>query len=204
MQDDIFEHGIYYVKQDDDTVFFVTPEIKKSKYSEDVFISGDHFSFPFMPKRREIHLHMTTYTPLPTDINVGQITHNPRNVFDDGIMMPTKGYETHIFDNMGGSKNYVLDLCRAHVLRQQNGGGGRSRKNQGNTTGISLELERLLISFKVEKVVAFGYKNGNSWNIMVDLVASKKKVDDIAFTLKKPTFRTFQNHLIKSFKNRLM
>lgn len=100
------------------TIFFVTPEIKKSKYSEDVFISGDHFSFP---KRKEIHLHMTTYTPLPTDINVGQITHNPRNVFYDGIMMPTKGYETHIFDNMGGSKNYVLDLCRAHVSRQQHG-----------------------------------------------------------------------------------
>lgn len=61
----------------------------------------------------------------------------------------------------------------------------------------------LLISFKVDKVVAFGYKNGDSWNIMVDLVASKK-MDDIAFTQKKPTFGTFQNHLIKSIKNQRM
>lgn len=207
LQDDIFEYGIYYVKQDENNVFFVSPEIKKTKYSDETFISGDHFSFPFIPKKKEIHLHMTTYTPLPTDIHIGQITHNPRNVFADKIMMPTDGYDTRIFDNMGGSKNYILDMCRAHVQHKEQDGGGKSRKAKTATAtaksaciGVTLELERLLIKLKVERVVAFGYKvDENTWNIMVDI--DLKSQNDFSFTLKKPHFGLFQNRLVSKLKS---
>lgn len=198
-----FELGVYYVKQDDHNVFFVTPIKKKVMFSEDVFISGDHFSFPYFPKKEEIHLHLTTYTPIPTDVNVGQITHYPRNVFADNIMMPRSGFDTDIFDDMGGSKNYVLDMCRAHVVNsvnvRQHGGGKVGKKSNACTLGVSKDLEQLLVRLKVEKIIAFGFKTAeNRWHVMVDVVYKNKKsnTNDFSFTLNTPHYGAFQNKLI--------
>ena len=87
--------GLYYVKQNENNVFFVKPVLKTDEFSNvKQFMSGDHFSFPFVSKKKEIHLHFTAYTPVPTNINIGQITHYPRNVFLDGVALPVNGYNT--------------------------------------------------------------------------------------------------------------
>ena len=206
-----YPHGLYYVKQDDNNVFFVSPNIKTCQYSDATFIAGDHFSLPFAKSKKEVQLHLTTYTPMPTDVNVGIISHYPRNVFSDGVKLPIKGYDTDVFKKMGDAKNHVLDFCREYIYLPKASGGGKSKRVVNTNTPIahavseskvSLELSELLCRAKVKRVIAFGYLANNKWNIMLDLVRpeNSKLEREFSFELDMPQYGLFQKKLIKILK----
>ena len=126
-KDPYIQHGLYYVKQDDHNLFFVYPTLKMLK--PNVFaMFADHLSFPFVSKLNEIHLHVTSYLPIPVSENVGDIIHAPRNVFKNGLKLPLIGYDTNAFDQMNDMKDNVLDICRAYkTFERALGGSGRGR-----------------------------------------------------------------------------
>lgn len=194
----LYPLGVYYVKQDENNVYFVKPVLKTDQISTDgvtkEFISGDHFSMslvPFTAKNNEIHLHYTCYTPVPTNLSIGQIIHYPRNVFMNGAVMPFHGYTTSVFDKMGGFKNTILDVCREYIYEKvpkKKPGGGLAKKarpsrakpsraskasktsktskasktsNTNTNNLVSLELSRLLDNLQVKRIIGIGYKNDN-------------------------------------------
>lgn len=192
----MYPNGLYIVKQDQNNIFFVFPTLKTNLTEESIIC--DHYSFPYVPHKDEIHLHMTMYIPYGTDIEIGQTNHYPRQVIKNGIELPKSGYENNPFNPMGPLlKNDILDLCRVGC---QHGGARKTRtKSSTRSTGVSIDLERALIKNKIKNINAFGYKHDNKWHFIVDY-ESKKRETQCCFKLNKPHWHLFQRRLT-SFLN---
>jgi hypothetical protein len=72
-----------------------------------------------------------------------------------------------------------------------------------------MQLDKLLVKYKIKYVNAFGYCHENKWYMMVDLVQPDQSKLENEFTIvvgkgknknKQPLFSTFQNSLIKALK----
>ena len=213
-KDPYIQHGLYYVKQDDHNLFFVYPTLKMLK--PNVFaLFADHLSFPFVSKLNEIHLHVTSYLPIPVSENVGDIIHAPRNVFKNGLKLPLIGYDTNAFDQMNDMKDNVLDICRAYkTFERAHGGSGRGRvtkykrhimrQSNNRETKVYAALENLLINLRIKRVNAFGLKNDQGkWKMTVDLVRHEESQleFDFTFELENPNDASFQRQLVGLLKN---
>lgn len=190
-----FPNGIYYVKENEQNIYFVYPTHKTNVIGQEMMFA-DHISFP--KKRSGIHLHLTTYVPNAADIQQGYISHLPSCHFKDNTQLPTLGYETSVFDDMGGFKDDVLDLCRAYIVQTQDGG---TRTSLGTTKKIAKTkknnlLEQKLRHQSISKVAAFGYKHEDEWHVTCSL-HSVKDIADVAFLIQKPTLKAFEKELVK-------
>lgn len=204
-----YPNGLYYVKQNDSNVFFVLPRLKTNIVGESIFLA-DHYSFPYVKSKDRIDIHLTTYTPFESDITMGTINHLPRCPIHNNVLLPIQGYETQIFNAMGGLNHDVLDICRAYktyeafTLPIMMHAGAKyklsitSSKSKSKIKSVSLRLEERLIQLKVKRVSAFGFFENNVWNVMVDLVRpeSSTLANEFAFELNKPTFNLFEKKLL--------
>ena len=197
--DKYISHGIYYVKQDDDNVFFMYPTLHTDRFTNATIICGDHFSFPL--NKKDVHIHVTQYVHVPDNLNIGQVYHLPRVILGDSVRLPLTGYGTSVLSGMGHYQNEILDICRAytwtsdHSMDQSAGAGGLKKsvnvilpikkpkvqvkvKDKDKTKAkrvvtrqnVSVQLDKLLAKYKVKRVNAFGYRHENKWHMMVDLV----------------------------------
>lgn len=207
-----YPNGLYYVKQNDSNVFFVLPRLKTNIVGESIFLA-DHYSFPYEKSKDRIDIHLTTYTPFESDINMGTINHLPRCPIHNNVLLLIQGYETQIFNAMGGLNHDVLDICRAYkryetfTLPIMMHAGAKYKlsitsksknKSKSEIKLVSLRLEERLIQLKIKRVSAFGFFENNVWNVMVDLVRpeSSTLINEFAFELNKPTFNLFEKKLL--------
>lgn len=221
-------YGLYYVKQDDDNVFFVYPTLHTDRFTNATIICADHFSFPL--NKKNVHIHVTQYVPVPDNLNIGQVYHMPRVVLGDATVLPLKGYDNvHALNSMGHYQNDILDLCRSYTWRDEGdasmnqSAGGQTvlpikkvrvkahakTRTHASRQNISMQLDKLLVKYKIKHVNAFGYCHENKWYMMVDLVRPDQSKLENEFTIvvgkgknknKQPLFSTFQNSLIKALK----
>lgn len=199
-----YPNGLYYVKQNDSNVFFVLPRLKTNMVGESIFLA-DHYSFPYVKSKDRVDIHLTTYTPFESDINMGTINHLPRCPIHNNVLLPFQGYETQVFNPMGGLNNDVLDICRAyktHMSYDMHAGAKYKlsvKKTRNKIKSISERLEDRLTQLKVKRVNAFVFFENNVWYIMVNLVRPESSVleNEFAFELSKPLFNSFEKKLLR-------
>ena len=122
--DTYISHGIYYVKQNDDNVFFVYPTLHTDKFTNETIICANHFSFPL--NKQNVDIHVTQYVPVPDNLKIGQVYHLPRVVLPDHTKLPLTHYNAKSLTGMGHYSNEILDICRAYMRNMQIAGGFRN------------------------------------------------------------------------------
>ena len=211
-----FPNGIFYVKQDENNVFFVFP-FEKTIPNGQRMIACDHFSLPL--KNGSIVAHMTTYTPNPLNIEVGQISHDPREKIVDGCEMPLFSFSEGqgIFKSFTSVQENLLDLCRKYAQGVSGGQPNNIRKvekkkNKIKNRRVSVNLEQLFAKLHVRQVDMFGIydETDEQWHIFTSITKlAKSKLDqDFMFKIKgererereRPSFTDIQTSLIKNIE----
>jgi hypothetical protein len=195
-----FPNGLYYVKQDDDNIFFVFPTEKTTPNGQSI-IACDHLSFPML-KNKTMNVHLTSYVPNALNIEIGDISHQPNEKIVNGVELPKAGFNTQIFDAFGPIKNNMIELVQKYNVDQR-GGARRSgpRRLQQRVRGrIGSKLENLLSKYKITRVEALGFYSeaDGQYHMTVNLARlSKSKLShDFAFRMGRPSFADFQTRLV--------
>ena len=218
----LYPNGLYVVKQDPDNIFFVFP-VQKTNQKGETILAADHYSFPFVRSKKEIHMHVTNYLPNYLNIIKGATNHISKTIFKDGVLLPFTGYDTDIFKNAEAeAQNDLLDLIRTYELAKdpnQDGGSGRGRivKRKTQSKGvtkrhISLALESILLQRKIKRLNIIGVKSGTEWHFIVDVIrrTNSVKVDkngiitmntEFAFKIASPTWAKIQKAVLSAIPN---
>jgi hypothetical protein len=211
-----YTHGLHVVKQDDENIFFVFPSLK-TNHSNETILAADHYSMPYIPKKRETHMHLTYYVPNPVEIDRGSIVHANKTIVRDGVLLPEQGYDTDVFNPFAAAKRDVLDLTRAYAVQDVVGGGvARARKSKtsrkksvarkNNNMNISKQLENALLLKKVKRVAILGIQHQGEWHCTVEIswrrtaVFEENASSDFTFKIQKNTWAGVQRQLMEFFQ----
>jgi hypothetical protein len=195
-----FPNGLYYVKQDDDNIFFVFPTEKTTPNGQSI-IACDHLSFPML-KNKTMNVHLTSYVPNALNIEIGDISHQPNEKIVNGVELPEAGFNTPIFDAFGPIKNNMIELVQKYNVDQRGcaGRSGSKRLQQRVRGRIGIKLENLLSKYKITRVEALGFYSeaDGQYHMTVNLARlSKSKLShDFAFRMGRPSFADFQTRLV--------
>jgi hypothetical protein len=189
--------GMYYMKENEENVYFVYPTLKSSSRTNQSMIFANHFSFSYDKITKQVSLHNTEYISTSADITIGQISHYPSCLFKDSTSLPMAGYETKVFEDMLVYKDEILDLCRSHKVLS---GGGKvlpvrkgKLKRYAKEQDIPVQLEQTLIAQRIKKIVAIGYKVDDMWHVICNTYRTEHKEDDmeVSLKIKHPTMTAF-------------
>jgi hypothetical protein len=130
-----FPNGLYYVKQDDDSIFFVFPTEKTTPNGQSI-IACDHLSFPML-KNKTMNVHLTSYVPNALNIEIGDISHQPNEKIVNGVELPKAGFNTLIFDAFGPIKHNMIELVQKYNVDQRGARGDPAPEGCSSACGAA-------------------------------------------------------------------